>query len=190
MRRCTRASATPTLARGVVIGAGAKVLGPFVVGENARIGSNAVVVGEVPAGATAIGIPARVVTESTAQRREQNAARTGFSACAVTGNADDPLSIALHGLIDHMAGLSAKVEAMAKGARRDRPLSRGGAARRPLRRTPAERDGRLTSSGQLAGSSTIRPPRNASPPPRGVAVSASQSGRTQRSRGASSTRWM
>ena len=104
----------PTLARGVVVGAGAKVLGPFLVGENARVGSNAVVVKEVPPGATAIGIPARIITDTSAILREQNAARMGFSAYAVTRDADDPLSIALHGLIDHTAELSAKVEAMAK----------------------------------------------------------------------------
>ena len=103
----------PTLGRGVVVGAGAKVLGPFVVGENARVGSNAVVVREVPPGATAIGIPARIITEDAAKRREQNAARMGFSAYAVTRDADDPLSIALHGLIDHAAELSQKVAAMA-----------------------------------------------------------------------------
>jgi serine O-acetyltransferase len=103
----------PTLARGVVVGAGAKVLGPFIVGENARVGSNAVVVREVPPGATAIGIPARIITEGAAQRREQKAARMGFSAYAVTRDADDPLAIALHGLIDHAAELSQKVEAMA-----------------------------------------------------------------------------
>jgi serine O-acetyltransferase len=103
----------PTLHRGVVVGAGAKVLGPFIVGENARVGSNAVVVREVPPGATAIGIPARIISEAVAQRREQTAARMGFSAYAVTRDADDPLSIALHGLIDHTAELTAKVEAMA-----------------------------------------------------------------------------
>src|SRR5215831_1717354 len=61
----------PTLGNGVVIGAGAKILGPILVGEGAKIGSNAVVVKEVPAGATAIGIPARIVTGDQALRREQ-----------------------------------------------------------------------------------------------------------------------
>ncbi len=51
----------PTLEDGVIVGAGAKVLGPFTVGKNARIGSNSVVLNEVPAGATVIGIPGRVV---------------------------------------------------------------------------------------------------------------------------------
>ncbi len=52
----------PTLGRGVVIGAGAKVLGPIEIGDGAKIGSNAVVVRDVPADATAVGIPARIVT--------------------------------------------------------------------------------------------------------------------------------
>lgn len=51
----------PTLGTGVVVGAGAKVLGGFEVGDGARIGSNAVVVKPVPAGATAVGNPARVI---------------------------------------------------------------------------------------------------------------------------------
>ncbi|MBT9614353.1 MAG: serine O-acetyltransferase, partial [Burkholderiales bacterium] len=46
----------PTLGRGVVIGAGAKILGPITIGENAKVGSNAVVVKDVPPGATAVGI--------------------------------------------------------------------------------------------------------------------------------------
>jgi serine O-acetyltransferase len=49
----------PTLGKGVVIGAGAKILGPFTVGDGAKVGSNSVVVKAVPAGATVVGIPAR-----------------------------------------------------------------------------------------------------------------------------------
>src|SRR5204863_3779304 len=51
----------PTLGKGVVVGTGAKILGPFVVGDGAKIGSNSVVVKAVPAGATVVGIPGRVV---------------------------------------------------------------------------------------------------------------------------------
>jgi serine O-acetyltransferase len=51
----------PTLGKGVVVGAGAKVLGGFTVGDGARIGSNAVVVRPVPDGATAVGNPARII---------------------------------------------------------------------------------------------------------------------------------
>src|SRR5216110_780677 len=74
----------PTLGRRVVIGAGAKVLGPILVGDGARVGSNAVVVRDVPAGATAVGIPARIVTGEDAHRRERQAAKMGFSAYAIS----------------------------------------------------------------------------------------------------------
>ena len=53
----------PTLEDGVVVGAGAKVLGPITIGRNARVGSNAVVVHDVPADATVVGIPGRVTPD-------------------------------------------------------------------------------------------------------------------------------
>jgi serine O-acetyltransferase len=54
----------PTLEAGVIVGAGAKVLGPIVIGEQSRVGSNAVVVNEVPPHRTVLGIPARIIGES------------------------------------------------------------------------------------------------------------------------------
>lgn len=85
----------PTLGDGVVVGAGAKILGPITVGAGAKIGSNAVVVKDVPPGATAIGIPARVVDT-------QDAATAGrFAAYAVARDVNDPLAKAIHELIDH-----------------------------------------------------------------------------------------
>jgi serine O-acetyltransferase len=90
----------PTLGRNVVVGAGAKVLGGFIVGDNAAIGSNAVVTKPVPAGATAVGIPARIIQAEDSARREEVAAKMGFSAYGVTAN-DDPLSQAMKGLIDN-----------------------------------------------------------------------------------------
>lgn len=51
----------PTIGNNVLISCGAKVLGPFTVGDNARVAANAVVLGEVPADATAVGIPAQIV---------------------------------------------------------------------------------------------------------------------------------
>ncbi len=93
----------PTLGKNVVIGAGAQVLGGFTVGDGARIGSNAVVVKPVPAGATAVGNPARVIQSNADVKREQAASQMGFSAYGVTQN-DDPLSQALRGLIDNAAG--------------------------------------------------------------------------------------
>jgi len=93
----------PTLGQGVVVGAGAQVLGGFTVGDGARIGSNAVVVKPVPAGATAVGNPARIIQADADVKREQIASQMGFSAYGVTQN-DDPLSQALRGLIDNAAG--------------------------------------------------------------------------------------
>lgn len=92
----------PTLERGVIIGAGAQILGGFVVGEGAKIGSNAVVVKAVPAGATAVGNPARIVVKDVAQHQDAVAARI-FAAYGVVPNGDDPLSKALHSLINHAA---------------------------------------------------------------------------------------
>ncbi|WP_180682015.1 serine O-acetyltransferase [Tepidicella baoligensis] len=93
----------PTLGRNVVVGAGAKVLGGFTVGDDAKIGSNAVVTKPVPAGATAVGNPARIIQAEADARREEAASKMGFSAYGVTQN-DDPLSQALRGLIDSAAG--------------------------------------------------------------------------------------
>ncbi len=92
----------PTLERGVIIGAGAKVLGAFTIGEGAKVGSNAVVVKEVPAGATAVGNPARIIAKETESVRNEAAARM-FAAYGITPNGDDPLSKAMHGLIDNAA---------------------------------------------------------------------------------------
>jgi serine O-acetyltransferase len=95
----------PTLGRGVVVGAGAKVLGGFEVGDGARIGSNAVVIKPVPAGATAVGNPAHIIDPASktasaadAGHREEQA---GFSAYGVTRDMDDPLACAVHGLLEH-----------------------------------------------------------------------------------------
>ncbi|MEP7068351.1 MAG: serine O-acetyltransferase [Usitatibacter sp.] len=79
----------PTLGKGVVVGAGAKILGPFVVGEGAKVGSNSVVVKAVPAGATVVGIPARVVEAGPAQSA---AGRMAFDAYALGADLDDPLN--------------------------------------------------------------------------------------------------
>jgi len=93
----------PTLENGVVIGAGAKVLGPIVLGVGARVGSNAVVVKDVPAGATAVGIPARILDEESKVVREQAAERMGFSAYAISADMNDPVVKAIHGIVDHTA---------------------------------------------------------------------------------------
>src|SRR5258706_1245252 len=79
----------PTSGKGVVVGAGAKILGPFVVGDGAKVGSNSVVVKPVPAGATVVGIPARIVEAGPAQAE---GGRMAFDAYAVSADLDDPLN--------------------------------------------------------------------------------------------------
>ncbi|MBS0318328.1 MAG: serine O-acetyltransferase [Proteobacteria bacterium] len=89
----------PTLGRDVVVSAGAKVLGGFVVGDGAKIGSNAVVIKPVPAGATAVGIPARIIPSKHGESADVTD-HPKFSAYGVTQE-DDPLSQAMKGLIDN-----------------------------------------------------------------------------------------
>lgn len=61
----------PTLGKNVMVGAGAKVLGPFKVGDNAKIAAGAVVLEEVPANCTAVGMPARIIRPGGKKRAEQ-----------------------------------------------------------------------------------------------------------------------
>jgi serine O-acetyltransferase len=102
----------PTLGKGVVIGAGAKVLGPITVGDGAKIGSNAVVVKDVPANATVVGVPGRVLEEVA----PQHAAR--FAAYAVVQNQDDPTGKAIQMLIEHSRELEQAVETLTEKLQR------------------------------------------------------------------------
>ncbi|QWE19552.1 serine O-acetyltransferase [Polynucleobacter corsicus] len=105
----------PTLGKGVVISAGAKVLGGFTVGDGARVGSNAVVLKEIPAGATAVGIPARILHPDLPQASSPDSkAKEYFSAYGVTPNVDDPVSMALKGLIDATLEQEVKIAALEK----------------------------------------------------------------------------
>src|SRR5574343_1818735 len=95
----------PTLGQNVVVSAGAKVLGGFEVGDNGKIGSNAVVIKPVPAGATAVGIPARIIPSKeghSADVTEDAKPKPQFTAYGITQE-DDPLSQAMRGLIDNAA---------------------------------------------------------------------------------------
>jgi len=103
----------PTLGKGVVVSAGAKVLGGFTVGDGARVGSNAVVLKEIPAGATAVGIPARILHPDLPQSPDSKT-KEYFSAYGVTPNVDDPVSMALKGLIDATIEQEAKIAALEK----------------------------------------------------------------------------
>ena len=100
----------PTLMRGVVVGAGAKILGPITIGANARVGSNAVVVKDVPDDATAVGIPARIIDSAAEKQRNQQAEKLGFSAYAISADMNDPVVKAIHGLVDHSAHIDHRLE--------------------------------------------------------------------------------
>ncbi len=107
----------PTLEDGVVVGAGAKVLGPIVVGAGARVGSNSVVTRAVPAGATVVGIPGRVILRGIGANPEDAekkaiADQIGFDAYGVGGDMPDPLARAIHGLIDHLHAMDKRVNVM------------------------------------------------------------------------------
>ena len=117
----------PTLGKGVVIGAGAKVLGPIVVGDGAKIGSNAVVVKDVPPNATVVGVPGRVLEDVSPQQ----AAR--FAAYAEVQNQDDPTGKAIQTLIEHSRELDEAVAALTE----------------KLRRLEAERDPEASRTEQL-----------------------------------------
>jgi serine O-acetyltransferase len=100
----------PTLMPGVVVGAGAKILGPITIGAGARVGSNAVVVKDVPDNATAVGIPARILDSAAEKQRNQQAEKLGFSAYAISADMNDPVVKAIHGLIDHSAHIDHRLE--------------------------------------------------------------------------------
>jgi serine O-acetyltransferase len=94
----------PTLLDGVIVGSGAQVLGPITVGKDGRVGANAVVTKDVPAGATVVGIPGRVVQRRAAQQE-------GFAPYGTTlGDLPDPVARAIEGLMDHVSILKARID--------------------------------------------------------------------------------
>jgi len=112
----------PTLGDGVIVGAGAKILGPFTVGTGAKIGSNAVVTKEVPAGATVVGIPGKVVQRSEPddpeavevdpERREAMRRKFGFDAYGVSQDMPDPVARSIQAMLDHMHAVDERIERM------------------------------------------------------------------------------
>ena len=93
----------PTLGPGVIVGAGAKVLGGFTVGAGARIGSNAIVVKEVPPGATVVGPVGKVLEKAGSREAER------FAAYAVVQENDDPNAKAIQQLVEHSQELERAV---------------------------------------------------------------------------------
>jgi len=113
----------PTLGNNVVVGAGAKVLGPIRLGENARVGSNAVVVKDVPDGATVVGIPGRVVRAAGDKhvreaKRAAFAEKIGFDAYGTSQDMPDPVANAIESLLDHVHAMDQQMENMCKSLKK------------------------------------------------------------------------
>lgn len=110
----------PSLEQGVVVGAGAKVLGPFRVGAHARIGSNAVVVKAVPPGATVVGIPARQVDGEEATGQSEASEADAFTAYGVTQEFKDPIDVLLHQMMDEMKRQQKRIQDLeSRGSKSD-----------------------------------------------------------------------
>ncbi|MDD5034789.1 MAG: serine O-acetyltransferase, partial [Methylococcaceae bacterium] len=110
------------LGNGVVVGAGAKVLGPIEVGDGARIGSNSVVLKCVPAGSTVVGIPAHLVHPDPLQApRFSYADRLGFAAYGAVSSQGDPVAYAINHMLDHIQKLDRQVDIL-KQALRDQGI--------------------------------------------------------------------
>ncbi len=101
----------PTLQDGVVVGAGAKVLGPFTVGKGAKIGSNAVVTKPVPAGVTAVGNPARHL-HPRADAASGRKPRFGFMPYAAASDLPDPVVESFEVLLEQLHQHEARMDAM------------------------------------------------------------------------------
>lgn len=115
----------PTLRDGVVVGAGAKVLGPFEVGENAKIGSNAVVTKEVPPGATVVGIPGRIILKSVSDQSEVDADKRkrmedhfGFDAYGLSEEMPDPVARSIRSILDHMHLVDERMNTMCQAIKK------------------------------------------------------------------------
>lgn len=107
----------PTIGNNVVIGAGAKVLGPITVSDGGRIGSNAVVTKDVPEGATVVGVPGRVIERDKSEKASQRAKiakKMGFDAYGVVQDAPDPVATAINCMLDHIHVMDEKMERMCK----------------------------------------------------------------------------
>ena len=111
----------PTLQDDVVVGAGAKVLGPIVIGQGARIGSNAVVVRDVPDNSTVVGVPGRLIERQRdavdTEHREKIATKMGFDAYGATSDAPDPVAHAINCMLDHVHVLENKMQEMCEAMR-------------------------------------------------------------------------
>lgn len=110
----------PTLGNNVVVGAGAKILGPIRVGDGARIGSNSVVVKDVPPGATVVGIPGHVVVKREDRERSMAALaeKMGFEAYGQDVQMPDPVARAIDRVFDHVQAVDRRMERLCEALRK------------------------------------------------------------------------
>ena len=118
----------PTLEDGVIVGAGAKILGPFTVGAGAKVGSNAVVTKQIPAGATVVGIPGKIVQrpdpdsdpalDVDPERREAMCQKFGFDAYGISQDMPDPVAKSIQAMLDHMHAVDERMAGMCKTLRK------------------------------------------------------------------------
>jgi serine O-acetyltransferase len=148
----------PTLGNNVVVGAGAKVLGPITIGNDARIGSNSVVVKDVPAGATVVGIPGRVITprdDAKTAKRKKMAAKIGFDAYGQREDMPDPVAEAVDVMLDHLHAVDERLETLCRSLKKagievtelpfpelDLPHLREGEEAEPAEKTRKSRKGK------------------------------------------------
>ncbi len=109
----------PTLENGIIIGAGAKILGPITLAEGSRIGSNAVVVKDVPPGATVVGVPGHIIAKKEPEqdkeaKRAAMAEKIGFTAYAESKDMPDPIENAINSMLDHMHKVEEELDKLRK----------------------------------------------------------------------------
>uniref|UniRef100_UPI0037C160D2 serine O-acetyltransferase n=1 Tax=Azospirillum agricola TaxID=1720247 RepID=UPI0037C160D2 len=118
----TKGKRHPTLEDGVLVGAGAKVLGPITVGPNARVGANSVVTKSVPGGMTVVGIPGRIVRPETQSQPQSQLGAHGID--LEHHLMPDPVGKAIACLIDHINRIEERLEAHTAAEQARAPLSK------------------------------------------------------------------
>lgn len=108
----------PTLGDNCVIGAGAKILGPVSIGSNAKVGSNAVVVKDVPAGSTVVGVPGRIV-----MGREHADVSKLFPSYGQTGEMPDPVARAVSCVLDQVRQMDYRIKDLEDAGKRTNVLA-------------------------------------------------------------------
>lgn len=149
-----KAKRHPTLGKNVVVGAGAKILGPITIGDNARVGSNSVVVKDVPAGATVVGIPGRIVIardDANSEKRRAMAEKIGFDAYGQHhGQLPDPVTQALDRILDHLHAVDERLALQDRLLQSDTKISGGAAKPRKSATRPGSIKGRDKQGGSTS----------------------------------------